>query len=303
MPEIIPHLWFDREAAEAAEFYVSLFPRSSVDARWVLHDTPSGDAEQLSIRLAGQRFLLISAGPLFRFNPSVSFRVACDVADEVDALWARLSDGGKALMPLQSYPFSERFGWIEDRYGLSWQPMLVEKGSWKQKITPALLFTGDNAGKAEEALRFWASVFRNSAVEAVMRYGPGEEPDREGALKLAKFRLEGYEFSATDSAYPHGFGFNEAVSFLVNCPTQAEIDYYWDALTADPSAEACGWLKDKYGLSWQINPGIMDRMLKDASPEQLGRVVQAFLPMKKLDIAALERAYMGGEEDNGEPIT
>ncbi|HYA92231.1 MAG TPA: VOC family protein [Thermodesulfobacteriota bacterium] len=151
--KIVPHLWFDKEAREAANFYCSVFPESRITSITTLHDTPSGDCDVVSFTLSGQPFMAISAGPLFKFNESISFMVYCD--------------------------------------------------------------------------------------------------------------------------------------------TQEEIDYYWEKLSTVPEAEQCGWLKDKYGLSWQIVPTVMDKMMQDQNPERLARVTQAFLKMKKFDLAALQRAYDG----------
>jgi predicted 3-demethylubiquinone-9 3-methyltransferase (glyoxalase superfamily) len=124
--KITSHLWFDKEAREAAEFYTSVFEDSKIKDAAILHNTPSGDTEIVTIELLGQEFTLISAGPLFKFNPSVSFLVACNTKEEGDALWKEISEGGTALMDLGAYPFSERYGWIQDRYGLSWQLMLFD---------------------------------------------------------------------------------------------------------------------------------------------------------------------------------
>jgi len=153
MQKITPHLWFDKEAKEAAEFYTSIFPQSKIKDTTTLHNTPSGTVDIVTIELLGQEFMLISAGPLFKFN--------------------------------------------------------------------------------------------------------------------------------------------EAISFMVSCDTQEEIDYYWERLSAVPEAEQCGWLKDKYGLSWQVSPTVLGEMMKNGTREQIDRVTQAFLPMKKFDIAALNRAYKG----------
>ena len=153
MQRITPHLWFEKEAKEAAEFYASVFPKSEIINTTTLHNTPSGSVDIVTIELLGQEFMLISAGPLFKFN--------------------------------------------------------------------------------------------------------------------------------------------EAISFMVNCDTQEEIDYYWEKLSAVPEAEQCGWLKDKYGLSWQIVPTAMGEMMTNGTPEQIARVTEAFLKMKKFDIAALKRAYKG----------
>jgi predicted 3-demethylubiquinone-9 3-methyltransferase (glyoxalase superfamily) len=195
-------------------------------------------------------------------------------------------------MPLDKYPFSERYGWVQDKYGLSWQLILSNpEGEERPFIVPSLMFVGDVAGKAEEAINFYLSVFKDSKMGALIRYGAGQEPDKEGTVMFADFMLEGQWFAATDSAREHNFAFNEAISFLVNCNTQEEIDYYWSKLSAVPESEQCGWLKDRYGLSWQISSAAMQEMLTKGTREQVNRVTHAFLPMKKLDIKKLEEAF------------
>jgi predicted 3-demethylubiquinone-9 3-methyltransferase (glyoxalase superfamily) len=301
MQKITPHLWFDKEAKEAAEFYTSAFRdtfgatqgNSAVKNITTLHGTPSGDADIVPFELLGYEFMSISAGPYFKLNPSISFLVACNSKEEVDALWKKLAEGGMALMELGQYPFSERYGWIQDKYGVSWQIMFTGGFELKQKIVPTLMFVGAQCGKAEEAMNFYASIFRNAKVGDIMRYGKGEEPDKEGTVKHAAFTLEGQEFAAMDSAQEHKFAFNEAVSLLVHCETQEEIDYYWGKLSAVPEAEQCGWLKDKYGVSWQVAPTAMDEMLKTGDPKKIARVTEAFLKMKKFDLAKLQEAYEG----------
>ena len=294
MQKIIPHLWFEKEAVKSAEFYVAVFGGDSkIVSKGTLHDTPSGTVDMATFELAGHRFMAIGAGPLFKFNPSVSFFVCCETKEEVDGLWNKLSEGGSALMELGKYPFSERYGWLADKYGLSWQIMYMDGQPFAQKIVPAFMFVGALCGKVEEAMNFYTSVFQNSKVNYAMRYGKGEEPDKEGIIKHAGFILEGQQFSAMDSAHKHAFAFNEAVSFLVQCATQEEIDYYWGKLSAVPEAEQCGWLKDKYGISWQIVPAAMEEMMKNGSKEQIARVTQAFLKMKKFDLLKLQEAYEG----------
>lgn len=290
MPPIAIHLWYDKDAKDAAALYTSLFPDSKITSTTTLHDTPSGDADLVAVELCGQDFRLISAGPYFKFTPAISMLVSCETKDEVDRLWNGLSAGGTVMMPLDAYPFSERFGWVADRYGLSWQLMFTPRPI-RQKITPVLMFTGNNAGKAEEAMNFYASLFPRSNVAVQMRYGKGQEPEVEGTVTFATFALDGQEFGAMDSARPHGFTFNEAISFMVRCNDQSEIDEYWERLSADPKAEQCGWLKDKFGVSWQIVPTIMEEMLTTNDPEKMRRVTQAFLKMKKFDIAKLREAY------------
>ena len=302
MATITPHLWFDKEAKEAAEFYTSLLPNSRVTSAITLRDTPSGDCDLVSFDLANQPFMAISAGPLFTFNPSVSFLLNFDPSQDRDArvhldqLWEKLSEGGTALMPLDHYPFSERYGWVQDRYGLSWQLMLTNPmGEERPFIIPSLMFTGKNAGHAETAIDFYYSVFKGAKRGTTARYPQGMELDKEGTIMFADFSLTGTWLAAMDSAREHHFMFNEAISFLVPCQTQAEIDYYWEKLSADPQAEQCGWLKDQFGLSWQIWPTPMGEMMKNGTREQIDRVTQAFMPMKKFDLAILERAYAGKE--------
>lgn len=299
MQKITPHLWFDKEAKEAAEFYTSLFPNSKVTNVSTLRNTPSGDTDIVSFHLSGYSFMSISAGPLFAFNPSVSFFVNFDPSkdkqarEHIDLLWKHLSEGGSILMPLDTYPFSERYGWVQDKYGLSWQLILTDPtGEERPFIMPSFLFVGDVCGKAEEAVDFYISVFKNAKKGTVARYPAGSEPDKEGTVMFSDFIIENQWFAAMDSALNHNFAFNEAVSFMVQCDTQEEIDYYWEKLSAVPESEQCGWLKDKYGVSWQIVPAALNEMMETKDQEKLNRITQAFLKMKKFDIKTLEQAAL-----------
>ncbi|HRH23252.1 MAG TPA: VOC family protein [Candidatus Magasanikbacteria bacterium] len=298
--KITPHLWFDTEARAAAEFYAATFPNSKVNSVRTIHNTPSGDCDIVSFDVMGYEFMSISAGPLFKINPSISFMINFDPSDnadariQIDTIWEKLVEGGKVLMPLEKYPFSERYGWVEDKYSVSWQLIFTDpKGEKRPTVIPSLLFVGDKNGKAEEATNFYLSVFKDSKRGTIARYGAGQEPNRENDVMFTDFTLEGQWFVAMDSAYEHKFAFNEAVSFIVHCDTQEEIDYYWEKLSAVPQSEQCGWLKDMYGVSWQITPTAMDTMMQHGSPEQIARVTEAFLKMKKFDISTLEKAYKG----------
>jgi predicted 3-demethylubiquinone-9 3-methyltransferase (glyoxalase superfamily) len=264
-------------------------------AGFEVHHQPEGRVMSIEFELGGQSFLGLNGGPIFKFTPAVSFLIACETKDEVKALWEKLSAGGKALMELGEYPFSEKYGWTEDRFGLSWQVMSTTGRPVTQKITPTLMYVGGVAGRAEEALNLYISIFPDSKVDHVMRYGKEEAPDKEGTIRHAGFTLAGQEFAAMDSAWEHLFTFNEAISLLVSCETQAEIDHYWDKLTAggDPEAQQCGWLKDKFGVSWQITPAVLGVMLRDPDRDKVERVIAAFLKMKKFDIAELKRAFEG----------
>lgn len=299
---ITPHLWYDTQAKEAAEFYVSVFGRDSeFKDLATLHDTPSGSADVVSFTVWGYDFMAISAGPQFKFNPAISFMVNFDPSQDEDArqridqVWARLSEGGQVLMPLGSYPFSEHYGWLEDKYGLSWQLIYTNpEGDERPLIIPSLMFVGDQCGKAEEATDFYLSVFKDAKRGAIARYPAGMEPEEEGTIMFTDFKLEGQWFAAMDSAQQHNFAFNEAVSLMVNCQDQQEIDYYWDRLSAVPEAEQCGWVKDKYGVSWQIVPANMGQLMSK-NPE---KTTPAMLAMKKIIIADLEEA--GRQDESGD---
>lgn len=153
-----------------------------------------------------------------------------------------------------------------------------------QKITPFLWF--DN--QAEEAAGFYTSIFKNSKIETVARYGEGG-PSPKGSVMTVVFQIEGQQFIALNGG-PH-FKFTEAISFVVNCENQDEIDELWEKLSEGGKEVECGWLKDRYGLSWQIVPTVLGKMMGDKDPERSQRVMKALLQMKKLDIAGLEEAY------------
>lgn len=298
MQKIIPHLWYDREAKEAAKFYTSIFPNSKITNLTVLEDTPSGKCDLVSFDILGYSFMAISAGPLFKFTPAISFMVNFDPSkdknakEQLDTIWEKLINGGKALMPIDKYPFSERYGWVVDKYGLSWQLIYTDQtGEDRPPIIPSFLFVGDKCGKAEEASDFYISTFKNSKRGTIARYPAGMLPDKEGTIMYTDFTLEHQWFTAMDSAHEHKFTFNEAVSLLVNCEDQTEMDYLWKQLSAVPKAEQCGWLQDKYGVSWQISSVELRDMMDHGTREQINRVTQAFLPMKKFDIAKLKEAY------------
>ncbi len=299
MQKISPFLWFDKQAEEAAKFYTSVFRNSKMggvtkynDASAAASGMKPGSVMTASFEIDGYSFTAINGGPVFKINPSVSFFVHSKDEKEIDDLWKKLSDGGKVLMELNKYDWSKKYGWVEDKYGLSWQMMLMEN-DFKQNIVPSLLFTGEAYGKANEAINFYTSVFKNAKVENVFKYGPDSPPNEPDALMFADFTLEGILFAAMDGAGEHNFHFNEAVSFVVNCEDQKELDHYWNKLSegGDPKAQMCGWLKDRFGVSWQIVPSVLPELLRDGKKSQ--KVMERVLKMKKLDIAELQKAYEG----------
>lgn len=292
MQKITPHIWFDTEAKEATALYISLFADSKIKNVTTLHNTPSGDSDIVSFTLAGQDFMAISAGPYFKLNPAVSLFVVFDNEEEIDKVWNTLIEGGKALMPYDTYPWAKKYGWLQDKYGLSWQLSMSENHQMGQKITPSFMFTQDKSGKAKEAIEYYMSVFPDSHTEMIVPYEKGDG-DTEGFIKHARFSLAGQNFIAMDSSGPHEFIFNEAISFIVHCDTQEEIDMYWEKLSSVPESEQCGWCKDQFGVSWQIVPTAMNKMMASGDAEKIGRVTQAFLKMKKFDIAELQKAFDG----------
>jgi len=298
MSTITPHLWFDTQAREAAEFYADVFPDSSVTSVTTVHDTPSGDCDLVEFQVWGHTFMAISAGPYISINQSISFLVNFDpnrvdgAAKVLDRVWAQLAVGGKVLMPLGAYPFSPHYGWVEDRFGVSWQLIVTDPaGDPRPPITLSLTFVGAVSGKAEAATDFYIGVFGDAERGQLVRYPEGTAPDVPGTVMYCDVRLGDSWIAAMDSAREHDFAFNEGVSLVVRCADQVEIDRYWNALSAVPEAEQCGWLKDRYGLSWQIVPVEMDEMLSNGTPDQIARVTQAFLQMKKFDVATLRAAY------------
>lgn len=289
MQKIVPHLWFDKEALEAAKWYITLFKNSKVYDTTTLKDTPSGDAQIVNFKLNNLDFSAISAGPYFSFNPSISLMVGCSTEEEVDRLYNELSSEGKVLMPIDSYPFCKRYSWVQDKYGLSWQIMLVECVE-EHIIRPSLLFSREECGKAEEAIAFYEAVFKEFSMGYINHYSPEEEVDKRAKISYAEMNILGQEFVIMDHGDGGDFTFNEAFSFMLLCDSQEEIDYYWEKLSFVPEAEQCGWLKDKFGVSWQVVPSNMSDILMDGTEGEVDSVTEAFLKMKKLDIKALEKA-------------
>lgn len=289
MQKIVPSLWFNGNAEEAVNFYTSLFNNSKIGN--ITRRGPDGQVMSATFQLAGQMFMALNGGPGVAFTPALSFFVNCESEEEIHELWSRLSAEGQALMPLDKYPPNEKFGWVRDKYGLSWQ---LNLGARRQKIAPFFMFIMDQSGKAEEAINFYTSLFEHSEIITLERYGASEDQPL-GTVKYALFTLGGFECMALDSSLEHRFAFSPGISFFVNCETQAEVDELWNKLTAvggEPGRS--GWLLDRYGISWQIIPRILGELLNDPDPVKLQRVLQAMLKMSKIEIHTLCEAYDKG---------
>lgn len=298
MQRIVPCLWFETDVEEASRFYASCFENTK---KWIvtyfneegfeLHWRESWTVMTINIEIEWLNICLLNWGPYFKLNPSISFFIACYTKKEVDTLWSKLSKWWTALMELWSYPFSEHYGWIQDKFWVSWQIMYMWDLKATQKIIPTLMFTKNHCGEAEKAMQLYTSLFKNGKIWWIMRYEKWEEPDKEWSVKHASFFLDGQEFAAMDSAYTHDFTFSEAVSFIVNCKDQKEVDFFWDELWKwwDEASKQCGWLKDKFWVSWQITPMQWEEMFVNASQEDAKALMKSMLQMKKIDIAELEK--------------
>ncbi len=274
--QIFPCLWFDSDAQAAAAFYCSILPDSKIlDQNHFLANFSTG----------GQKFMCLNGNKNSTFNASISFFINSGSKAQLKAIWDGMLEGGQVRMPLQDYPWSSFYGWIQDRFGVNWQLMLDQNEDNPQLFRPTLMFSDSNFGNAERAINFYSSIFSDSELKFVSRYG-AEHGDQAGKINHAQFQLNGQLFAAMDSGIMHGVNFNESISFVITCDTQEEIDFYWSKLTEGGSESQCGWLKDQFGISWQVVPAILSTLMAD--PQKSQKVMEAFLKMKKFDIGILE---------------
>ncbi|AQX07557.1 VOC family protein [Elizabethkingia ursingii] len=279
--DIFPCLWCNGDAKEAAEFYCQVFGGK------IAVDTPV----VINIELFGQKLMLLNAGPQFEKNPSISFLINCASEEDVQHYWDMLSKDGMALMELDSYPWSKKYGWIKDKYGATWQLYFGEMQD--QKMVPTLMFMHKNNGKAMEAMEFYTSTFPESKIGGVLKYKDGgENGENPENVQHAQFVINNYMLSCMDSSFDHKFDFNEGISLVTMTNDQKETDHLWNTLISGGGRESmCGWLKDQYGVSWQIVPKRLIELMNDSNPEKSQKVVQAMLKMQKIVIADLEAAY------------
>lgn len=277
--QITPCLWFNNQAKEAAELYCSVFDNSRITAQSPI---------VTEIEVSGQRFVLLDGGPMYQPNPSISFYYVCQNEQELEKIWKAFEKGGNVMMPLDKYPWGEKYGWITDKFGISWQLALGKISEVGQKITACLMFTGNQYGRVDEAVELYTTVFKNVSVDGILRYGAGELPDEAEKVKHAQIAIDGQKFMLMESAADHKFSFTEGVSLTIYCETQEEIDYYWEKFTNKGAESMCGWLKDQFGVSWQIIPTILGKIMSD--PVKAGKAAQAFMSMRKLNIEQIVQA-------------
>lgn len=283
---IFPCLWYNEDAKESAEFYCKVFGGK------ITADTPV----VLNIELFGQKIMLLNGGPQFEKNASISFMVLCETEDEVQNYWDQLSNGGIVLMELGEYAWSKKYGWVRDKYGVTWQVYLGEKQG-EQKFVPTMMYIHQNNGKALEAMELYTNIFPNSKIGGVLKYGEGvgdENHEVPENVQHAHFEIDGYSFFCMDNSYDHQFDFNEGISIVVMTDNQEQTDHLWNSLTQNGGRESmCGWLKDPFGVSWQIVPKRLIELMNDSNPEKAQKVVQAMMKMQKIVIKDLEEAYAG----------
>ena len=277
--KITPCLWYNGQAKEAAALYTSVFANSRITAQSPI---------VTSIDVSGQSLTLLDGGPMYTPNPSISFYYVCENEAELDRIWKAFSKEGFINMPVDKYPWSEKYGWISDKFNVSWQLALGKPGEAGQKITPFFTLTRQNYGRADEAIEHYSSIFKNVKVERIQRYGDNEKPDQEGKVRHALMAIGNQQLMLMESAHPHNFTFTEGISLTIHCENQQEIDYYWDKLTESGQESMCGWLKDKFGVSWQIIPVILTKIMSD--PVKAGKAAQAFMSMRKLNIEQIVQA-------------
>lgn len=298
--KIIPNLWCNGNAREVVDFYLRVFGDSKITGVTYYPTEGLADFQKdmagkeltIDFEIYGYAFTAMNAEREFKPNSSISFIVNCESRETVDMLWSKLSGSGSNLMALDEYPFSERYAWVRDQFGFSWQLIYANpEMEWRPKIMPSLMFADENTGKAEDAIKYYTSIFPGARIGHDLHYGElGTPPNlgKEGNVIYADFTLASQWFADMDAASVRHFSFNEAVSFLVKCETQEEIDNLWEKLSAAPESEQCGWLKDKYGVSWQIVPKNLDELLFNPDGSAKPKPFQAMMQMKKLDIKNLK---------------
>jgi predicted 3-demethylubiquinone-9 3-methyltransferase (glyoxalase superfamily) len=280
--KITPCLWFDPARAgakEAAKFYTSHLASAKIVEQ---------SAIVTEISVSGQHITLLDGGPMYQPNASISLFYVCETEEEMNSIWEAFTKEGHVLMPLDKYQWGRQYGWITDKYGISWQFWLGKMEEIGQRITPSLLFTGKQYGRAEEAINHYSAIFKEPTQYGILRFGNNEPPDQEGKVKHTRIELNGQKFMFMDSAQSLNFTFSEGVSLTIHCETQDEIDYYWEKLTEGGKESMCGWLKDKFGVSWQVIPTILTKLMSD--PNKAGKAAQAFMQMRKFDIERLVQA-------------
>ena len=272
---VYPCLWFDDQAQKASSIYCSLFKNSRI-----ISQSPVA----VTFELAGKKHMALNGGPMFSITPAISLFATCDSVEETDRVWNELVKEGSVLIPIGTYPWSERYGWLKDRFGMTWQISSSGRNDGEQRIVPSMLFVGELFGKAAEAIEFYSGIFEGVTIPVMEKYPAGD--DNEGKVLYSEFILNEADLIAMDGPGEHKYSFTEGVSLVVECEDQTEIDHYWEKLTEGGEESMCGWLKDKFGVSWQVFPKILNQLMSD--PEKAARVFESFKNMRKFEIDKLD---------------
>jgi predicted 3-demethylubiquinone-9 3-methyltransferase (glyoxalase superfamily) len=279
---IYPCLWFDHEAHDAARFYSTVFEKAHI-----AYET----GFLAMLQLPGLKIMLMNGGPTYKLSPAMSYYVYCGNEASINSYYALLKEGGELFMPLDSYHWSEKYAWVQDKYGVSWQLDIHDINS-DQKVVPTLLFANEKRELVKNATSHYSGIFSDSKILLESPYPPGSGMP-EGTLLFTQFKLDGFIFNAMSSAIPHDFDFTPANSMVIECDTQEEIDHFWEALGVGGKFDRCGWLADKYDVSWQIIPSVLPGLMRD--PEKAPRVAAVFMQMQKLEIAPILNLFENGK--------
>jgi predicted 3-demethylubiquinone-9 3-methyltransferase (glyoxalase superfamily) len=283
-------LWYDNQAEEAAKFYSTVF---NTKIGTIAHYGESGAKASgqklgavmwVDMQIEDQWVAGLNGGPIFKHNQSFSFFVKCNSEEEITSKWKALSQGGTVRMGLDKYPWAERYGWTTDKYGIEWQLMYAPGAPAVKKVEPSFLFVNKLFGKGQKAVDFYTSVFPNSKIETIAK------DEKTNTIMHCEFSLNGNRMALMEGQGDHSKAdFSEAYSLMIECDTQEELDNYWSKLSSNGGSEGpCGWLKDQFGVSWQLVPSFMDQYMKD--PVKAEKAMAALLTMKKPDLAKIKAA-------------
>lgn len=269
--------WFNGDAQKAVARYAEIFR----DTR-IISSNPLVSMAEISTL----RFMALNGGPKYEKNSAFSIFYYCESTEEIDRLYPLLMEGGTAVMPLGRYGWADRYAWVVDRFGMHWQ-LNNDVINNPQKAVPCLLFVHEKRTKLREAIAHYANIFNDHRLllESLYPEGLGMDPEH---LLFGQFKIGKTVINGLSSTEQHDFDFTPGGSFVVECETQEEIDYLWDKLGKDGRYDMCGWLNDRYGVSWQIVPAVLSELMADPGHSQA--VIETFLPMQKLEIAPLLRA-------------
>lgn len=249
---IYPCIWVEKPPKEVFDFYQSVFDNSGIDQ----------DYEMVVYgRLENSAFMILGGNNNYRPNSSISFMVMSKDKEKTDRYYQALIKGGSALMPLDSYEWSSHYGWVIDKYGISWQ-LYTEDDHADEKstgsIVPTLMFANEQQGRCREALEHYRQIFPSMRIDGILDYPSGEFA---GQVMHTQFKIQDFTLMAMDSGVPQTFSFNDTISLTLLCKDQGGVDYYWDRLLKEGNAIQCGWLVDKFGIRWQVVPDGMDKLL------------------------------------------